>query len=44
MAKKGEARERLTLQCSECKEENYRTEKTKKHNRTFRIKQILSKM
>ena len=28
MAKKGEARERVTLQCAECKSENYRTEKT----------------
>ena len=31
MAKKGEARERITLVCSECKEENYRTEKNKRH-------------
>lgn len=30
MAKKGEARERVTLQCTECKNENYRTEKTKR--------------
>ena len=30
MAKKGEARDRVTLQCSECKEENYRTEKNVK--------------
>lgn len=36
MAKKGEARERVTLQCSECKEENYRTEKNKK-NTTERL-------
>ncbi len=28
MAKKGEARERITLQCTVCKEENYRTENT----------------
>ena len=25
MAKKGEARQRITLKCTECKEENYRT-------------------
>jgi len=31
MAKKGEARERITLRCTECKEENYRTEKNKKN-------------
>ncbi len=31
MAKKGEARERITLQCSACKEENYRTEKNKRN-------------
>lgn len=31
MAKKGEARERITLACSTCKEENYRTEKNKKN-------------
>jgi len=36
MAKKGEARERITLQCTECKEENYRTEKNKK-NTTDRL-------
>lgn len=36
MAKKGEARERITLQCSECKEENYRTEKNKR-NTTERL-------
>ena len=36
MAKKGEARERITLVCSECKEENYRTEKNKK-NTTDRL-------
>ena len=36
MAKKGEARERVTLVCSECKEENYRTEKNKK-NTTERL-------
>ena len=36
MAKKGEARERVTLQCTECKNENYRTEKNKfcKHCKT----------
>ncbi len=31
MAKKGEARERITLQCSICKEENYRSEKNKRN-------------
>ena len=31
MAKKGEARERITLACTVCKEENYRTEKNKKN-------------
>ena len=36
MAKKGEARERITLQCTECKSENYRTEKNKK-NTTERL-------
>lgn len=36
MAKKGEARERITLQCTECKSENYRTEKNKK-NTTDRL-------
>ena len=36
MAKKGEARERITLQCTECKMENYRTEKNKK-NTTERL-------
>jgi large subunit ribosomal protein L33 len=36
MAKKGEARERITLQCTECKEENYRTEKNKR-NTTERL-------
>lgn len=36
MAKKGENRERVTLQCTECKEENYRTEKNKK-NTTERL-------
>ena len=36
MAKKGENRERITLQCTECKEENYRTEKNKK-NTTDRL-------
>ncbi|HHW68970.1 MAG TPA: 50S ribosomal protein L33 [Tenericutes bacterium] len=29
MAKKGEARERITLRCNVCKTENYRTEKNK---------------
>ncbi len=29
MSKKSEARERITLQCTLCKEENYRTEKNK---------------
>lgn len=36
MAKKGENRERITLQCTECKEENYRTQKNKK-NTTERL-------
>ncbi len=36
MAKKGEARERVTLQCAECKNENYRTEKNKR-NTTERL-------
>ncbi len=36
MAKKGEARERITLQCTECKSENYRTEKNKR-NTTDRL-------
>ena len=36
MAKKGEARERITLACTECKEKNYRTEKNKK-NTTERL-------
>ena len=36
MAKKGENRERITLQCTECKMENYRTEKNKR-NTTERI-------
>ena len=31
MAKKGEARENITLRCTECKNENYRTEKNKKN-------------
>lgn len=31
MAKKGEARERITLVCTECGAENYRTEKNKKN-------------
>ncbi len=28
---KNKARERITLQCSECKSENYRTEKNKQN-------------
>lgn len=36
MAKKGEARGRITLKCTECKHENYRTEKNKK-NTTERL-------
>ena len=36
MAKKGEARERITLQCTECKSENYRVEKNKS-NTTDRL-------
>ena len=36
MAKKGEARERITLACTECKVKNYRTEKNKK-NTTDRL-------
>lgn len=36
MAKKGDARGRLTLQCTICNEENYRTEKNKK-NTTERL-------
>lgn len=36
MAKKGEARERITLRCDVCKSENYRTEKNKK-NTTERL-------
>ncbi len=31
MAKKGEARERITLECLICHEENYRTEKNKRN-------------
>ena len=31
MAKKGEARQRITLKCTECKEQNYRTEKNKRN-------------
>ena len=34
--KKGEARERVTLACTVCKEKNYRTEKNKK-NTTERL-------
>ena len=36
MAKKGEARQRITLKCTECGEENFRTEKNKK-NTTDRL-------
>ena len=36
MAKKGEARERITMQCTECKKEGYRTIKNKK-NTTERL-------
>lgn len=36
MAKKGENRERVTLRCTVCKNENYRTEKNKK-NTTERL-------
>lgn len=36
MAKKGENRERITLQCTECKMENYRSEKNKR-NTTERL-------
>ena len=36
MAKKGEARQRITLKCTECKSENFRTEKNKK-NTTERL-------
>ena len=39
MAKKGEARQRITLKCTECNEENYRTEKNKK-NTTDRLEFI----
>ena len=31
MAKKGEARQRVTLKCTECKNENYLTEKNKRN-------------
>ncbi len=31
MAKKGEARERITLKCTICGEQNYRTEKNKRN-------------
>ena len=31
MAKKGEARQNITLKCTECKELNYRTEKNKRN-------------
>ncbi len=31
MAKKGEARENITLSCSVCKEENYREQKNKRN-------------
>ena len=36
MAKKGEARERITLACTVCKDKNYRTEKNKR-NTTERL-------
>ena len=36
MAKKGEARERITLKCTVCGEQNYRTEKNKR-NTTERL-------
>ena len=36
MAKKGEARGRITLVCTACNNENYRTEKNKK-NTTDRL-------
>ena len=36
MAKKGEARELVTLKCGECGEKNYRKEKNKK-NTTERL-------
>ena len=36
MAKKGENRERVTLECTECKRENYSTEKNRK-NTTERL-------
>jgi len=36
MAKKGEARQRITLKCTECNAENFRTEKNKK-NTTDRL-------
>ena len=32
MAKKGENRNRITLVCTECKEENYRVSKNKKND------------
>lgn len=36
MAKKGEARQRITLKCTICGEENFRTEKNKR-NTTDRL-------
>jgi len=36
MAKKGEARQRITLKCTVCGNENYRTEKNKR-NTTERL-------
>ena len=36
MAKKGEARQRITLKCTESRNESYRTEKNKK-NTTDRL-------
>lgn len=44
MAKKGENRERITLQCTECKSENYRTEKNKRNTaERLEIKKFCSK-
>ena len=39
MAKKGEARQRITLKCTECGEENFRTEKNKKNK--MKIHQLI---
>ena len=38
MAKKGEARARITLKCTECGEENFRTEKDKKNTEALKMK------